>query len=121
MKKYLEFVIDKIDDRKYYLICITRKGLQHFYKKIERYLRSQNFVGDLYVDQLTSVATGYNRFAIIPFKGNELDFGECEHLPLGDEFKQLTSNLFYNHPEYIGEYTRIPIHIREKFAKNEPA
>ena len=121
MKKYLEFVIMKLDDTKYYLVTLTNRGLIHYQKKIERYLSKQNFQGDIYLDQLSAVGTGYNRFVIIPFRNGEIDFGGCEHLDLGLKYRQMTSNLFYNHPELIGRYTLIPSRIREKFAKNEPA
>ena len=121
MKKYLEFVIDKIDNNRYYLITITSKGLLDYQWKIERYLSKQNFTGNLYVDQVSVTADGYNRFAIIPFKNGKLDFMETEHIRLGDEYKQLTSNLFYNNPELIESHSFIPRVIREKFAKNEPA
>lgn len=121
MKKYLEFVITRIDDKKYYLVTISNKGLLSYRRKIERYLTKQNFDGDLYIDQVSVTADGYNRFAIIPFKNNELDFWSCEHLPLGDEYKQLTSYIFYTHPELIENYSRIPDKIIEKFLKNEPA
>ncbi|MDE6289640.1 MAG: type II toxin-antitoxin system RnlB family antitoxin [Ureaplasma sp.] len=121
MKKYLECVIQKIDDTKYYLVCITEKGLQYFYKKVERYLKKQNFIGNLYIDQASSVGGGYNRFAIIPFKNGQLDFWMCKHLDLGIEYKQMTSDLFYNHPELIGKHSLIPSCLIEKFAKNEPA
>ncbi|MDE6289708.1 MAG: hypothetical protein K2L64_02990 [Ureaplasma sp.] len=50
-----------------------------------------------------------------------MDFWSCEHLPLGDEYKQLTSDIFYTHPELIENYSRIPDKIIEKFLKNEPA
>ncbi|MDE5599716.1 MAG: type II toxin-antitoxin system RnlB family antitoxin [Ureaplasma sp.] len=121
MKKYLEFVIMKIDDTKYYLVTLTNFGLSYYKRKIERYLSKQNFQGDIYLDQLSVTADGYNRFAIIPFRNNEIDFGGCEHLDLGIKYKQMTSDLFYNHPELIRKHTLIPNHIREKFAKNEPA
>ncbi|MDE5599718.1 MAG: type II toxin-antitoxin system RnlB family antitoxin [Ureaplasma sp.] len=121
MKRYLEFVIMKLDDTKYYLVTLTYKGLTYYKKKIERYLTKQNFKGDIYLDQLSVTSDGYNRFAIIPFRNNELDFRGCKHLDLGIEYKQMTSTLFYNHPELIGKYTFIPSRIREKFAKNEPA
>lgn len=120
MKKYLEFAITKIDDNKCYLICTTFRGLTYYKKKIERYLNKINFVGNLYVDQVTVAADGYNRFAIIPFKNNELIFEECEHLDLGEEYKRITTNFFYNNPEIIDKYTLIPDYILEKFAKNEP-
>ncbi|MDE5599380.1 MAG: type II toxin-antitoxin system RnlB family antitoxin, partial [Ureaplasma sp.] len=75
MKKYLEFVIMKLDDTKYYLVTLTNRGLIHYQKKIERYLSKQNFQGDIYLDQLSAVGTGYNRFVIIPFRNGEIDFG----------------------------------------------
>ncbi|MDE6289840.1 MAG: type II toxin-antitoxin system RnlB family antitoxin [Ureaplasma sp.] len=121
MKKYLEFIITKIDDSRYYLVYITDKGINYFQKKIEKYLAKQNFIGDLYIDQLCATYPGYNRFAKIPFANNKLDLDNAEHLDLGIEYKQLSSDMFYNNPELLGKYSYVPHIIREKFANNEPA
>ena len=58
---------------------------------------------------------------LIPFKNGKLDFMETEHISLGYEYKQLTSNLFFSNLELIETHSFIPRVIREKIAKNELA
>lgn len=118
MRKYNEFELIKINDKEYFVITKSYEGFLNFYKKVERYLNKIAFNGLVYVDQLSILNNSYNRFAKIDFTHGKLDFKTAKHLPLGEEYKKITSDFFYKNQDLL-DNTIMNSSYKEKIINKE--
>jgi hypothetical protein len=88
-----EYVLRKIEDRKYYLFCLSFDSILNYLSNLENEEEIKAGSGTLIIDQFLVVGDGENRFIVCDFSYGAIEISSAENFVRKAEFDTLALNI----------------------------